>query len=92
MASSPVILILGAGVRTGNSIANTFYKNGFKVALATRTIKPQHDQSRDLVIQAEFSNPSSTIAVFDEVKEKIGTPNVVVYNGKRIFNGNSTRD
>jgi NAD(P)-dependent dehydrogenase (short-subunit alcohol dehydrogenase family) len=79
--ASPVILILGAGANTGARLAQTFSKNGFKVALATRTINAHHEKSRDLVIKADFSDPSSIKAVFEEVNAKLGIPNVVVYNG-----------
>lgn len=78
---SPIILILGAGLRTGAKVAETFAKNGFKIALATRTTSNYQGNAKDLVIKADFSDSQSIKAIFDEVKAKIGTPNVVLYNG-----------
>ncbi|KAH6689923.1 hypothetical protein BKA61DRAFT_533224 [Leptodontidium sp. MPI-SDFR-AT-0119] len=78
--AAQVVLILGAGANVGAKTAEVFAKNGYKVALATRTITHHKDNTRDLVIQADFAEPLSIKSVFDEVKAKIGTPNVIVYN------------
>lgn len=79
--AAQVVLILGAGANVGAKTAELFAKNGYKVALATRTVTHHKENTRDLVIQADFAEPSSIKSVFDEVKAKIGTPNVIVYNG-----------
>ena len=79
--AAQVVLILGAGANVGAKTAEVFAKSGYKVALVTRTITHHKDNTRDLVIQADFAEPLSIKSVFDEVKAKIGTPNVIVYNG-----------
>jgi NAD(P)-dependent dehydrogenase (short-subunit alcohol dehydrogenase family) len=80
--TSPIILILGGGGAVGSAVAQKFLKNGFKVALAYRTLKPTTDETKEfLQIKADFSDPSTIASVFAEVKEKLGVPNVVVYNG-----------
>lgn len=83
--TTPIVLILGAGANVGSRLAHTFSKNGFKVALAARSGGALQETPRDLLIKADFSEPTSIKAVFDEVKEKIGTPNVVVYNGIHTY-------
>jgi hypothetical protein len=80
--TSPIILILGGGGAVGSAVAQKFFKNGFKVALAYRTLKPTTDETKEfLQIKADFSDSSTITSVFAEVKEKLGVPNVVVYNG-----------
>jgi len=80
--SPPILLILGAGGNVGARVAQQFFKNGFKVALASRTLKTPADETKDfLQIRADFSDPSTVASIFDEVEAKVGVPNVVVYNG-----------
>lgn len=82
--SSPVILILGAGANIGKSVAHTFAKNGYKVALVGRKLAAHAGSTKELQIKADFTNPASIKTVFDEVTSKLGVPNVIVYNGKRF--------
>ncbi len=85
--SAKIVLILGAGANVGAKVADSFAKNGFKIALATRTTTHHKDNTRDLIIKADFAEPESVKSVFDEVKAKIGTPNVVIYNGACPYHG-----
>ena len=78
---SSVLLILGAGANVGAHVARLFRKEGFKVAVAARSVNNQADDTSDLAVKADFSDPTSIKSVFAEVKGKLGTPNVVVYNG-----------
>ncbi|KAG9232028.1 hypothetical protein BJ875DRAFT_97888 [Amylocarpus encephaloides] len=81
MASSPVLLLLGAGKNIGLHTANLFSKNGYKVALASRSGLPLSETKDDLLnIKADFADPSSLSTVFSEVKSKLGAPSVVIYN------------
>jgi NAD(P)-dependent dehydrogenase (short-subunit alcohol dehydrogenase family) len=80
MATSPIILILGAGENVGFHVASSFAKNGYKVAVASRSEKSAVDAA-DLYVKADFSDPESIKGVFEQVKEKLGAPSVVVYNG-----------
>jgi NAD(P)-dependent dehydrogenase (short-subunit alcohol dehydrogenase family) len=80
---SKIILLLGAGKMVGEGIASSFHKAGYKVALASRSgAFPWDTKNAHLHVKADFANPSSIQGVFDEVKAKLGVPNVVVYNSK----------
>ena len=82
MKSSPVLLLLGAGKNIGLHTANLFAKNGYKVALASRSGLPLSETKNDFLnIKADFADPSSLTTVFSEVESKLGVPSVVVYNG-----------
>jgi NAD(P)-dependent dehydrogenase (short-subunit alcohol dehydrogenase family) len=80
MSSPKVLLLLGAGANIGASVARTFAANGYKVALASRTSR-NHDAA-NLHVQADLSDPSSLVSVFQKVERELGTPSVVVYNGE----------
>lgn len=80
--SSPVILVLGAGANVGLSIAKKFAAEGWKVAAVARTIKDEIKANSSLALSADLSDPESMIKIFNEVEAKLGTPNVVVYNGE----------
>jgi len=81
--ASPIILILGGGVNTGVKVAQKFAANGFKIALVTRPSSThQDDNTRDLILKHDFTDPTNIKSIFDEVKTKLGVPNVVVYNGR----------
>jgi len=79
--SSKVVLILGGGQNIGKSLVHKFSSNGFKVAVASRTLYPAVVEAADVSVQADFSNPSSIKSVFSQVVAKVGIPNVVIYNG-----------
>ena len=81
---SNIILILGAGPNVGFSLLKLFSAKGFKTAIASRSPKAELSAATDLVVKADFEAPSSIKAVFNEVMEKLGVPNVVVYNGPFI--------
>lgn len=79
---SKIILILGAGPNIGLNIARVFSSKGsYKTVIVSRNPKEEVIKGSDLSLQADFTNPNSIKGIFDEVKEKFGVPNVVVYNG-----------
>lgn len=80
-AQSPVILILGAGPNIGINVARVFAAKGYKVALASRSLKDQESTADQLNIPSDLSNPDSVVDAFSKVKAALGTPSVVVYNG-----------
>ena len=80
-ATSPIILILGAGPRIGISLAKTFAAKGYKVALASRKASEANDTADQIHIQSDFSDPSTVVNAFSKVKASLGIPSVVVYNG-----------
>jgi NADP-dependent 3-hydroxy acid dehydrogenase YdfG len=82
MSASKVLLILGAGGNIGASVANTFTKNGYKVALAARSLQDGSNQNGNLQIKTDLGNPKSIESAFDKTTAEYGPPNVIVYNGK----------
>jgi NAD(P)-dependent dehydrogenase (short-subunit alcohol dehydrogenase family) len=81
MATSPVVLVLGAGPRVGASVAEKFASNGYKVALASRKGDGSMTADGYLSLKADFTKPESIPPVFDAVKTEFSTPpSVVVYN------------
>jgi NAD(P)-dependent dehydrogenase (short-subunit alcohol dehydrogenase family) len=78
---SPVVLILGAGANVGTNVARAFAAKGYKVALAARKLQDETDGEGQLTIRSDFADPSSVIDVFAKVREVLGEPSVVVYNG-----------
>lgn len=79
---SPVILILGAGPNIGQAVARTFAYKGYKVALASRSLKETDSSDNQLNIPSDFSKTDDVVKAFDKVKRVFGIPSVVVYNGR----------
>ncbi|QKX63224.1 uncharacterized protein TRUGW13939_10393 [Talaromyces rugulosus] len=77
---SPVILILGSGPNVGHHVARAFVAKGYRVALASRNIKEEDDNTDQLQISADLSDPHSVKGIFSKVEASIGLPSVVVYN------------
>lgn len=82
--SKPVILILGAGSRVGQSVAQIFASKGYKVALTARKVQETDSTPDQLNIAGDLADPSTVADVFSKVRAKLGTPSVVVYNGELI--------
>jgi NAD(P)-dependent dehydrogenase (short-subunit alcohol dehydrogenase family) len=81
-SSSLVLLILGAGPNVGQSVAKAFAAKGYKIALVSRSLKEGESTQDQLNISADLSDPDSIIQIFSKVKESLGLPSVVVYNGE----------
>ena len=79
--TAPVLLLLGAGPRIGKSLASAFAAKGYKIALVARSIREDDSTPNQLNIKADLSDPSSIRSIFSKVKEVLGLPTVVVYNG-----------
>ncbi|KAK5049307.1 hypothetical protein LTR84_004236 [Exophiala bonariae] len=79
-AVHPVVLILGAGPNIGQAIAHTFASQGYKVALAARSLKEIDSTEDQLNIQSDFSKTDDVVNTFAKVKHILGIPSVVVYN------------
>lgn len=82
MAHQQTLLFLGAGSNTGASSVALFKSKGYKVASAARTIRSEVKAHSDLVISADFSDPSCFKGIFERVEKDLGVPNVVIYNCK----------
>ena len=83
--SSPVALIFGAGKNIGAGVAKALAGAGYKVAVASRT--SQHDLSGPSYLHTtcDLADPSSVEQTFEDVRQKLGQPSVVVYNGTFTF-------
>lgn len=82
MASSPVILIFGAGANTGLATAKKFRKEGYKVAAVSRNPSEELKAASDLVVAADLRQPETVDGAFEKVTKELGVPNVVVHCGK----------
>lgn len=84
-SASPIVLILGAGPNIGKHVSRAFIAKGYKVALTSRSSKPEDSSSASadqIHIASDLSDPSAVSSVFEKVKGALGLPSVVVYNGK----------
>ena len=83
-------LIVGAGSGISASLARAFTGLGVKTALAARNV-----QKLDALIQetgahafaADASDPESVARLFEQVSERIGAPEIVVYNASARARG-----
>lgn len=82
--TSPIILILGSGPNIGHHVARAFAAKGYKVALASRSLKEEGSNAEQVHISADLSDPHSVEGIFSKVKASLGVPSVVVYNGKHV--------
>jgi short-subunit dehydrogenase len=80
MSHKNTLLFLGAGANVGAASVALFKSKGYQVASVARTIREEVAEHSDLVLTADFSDPSAMQGVFDQVEEKLGVPNVVIYN------------
>ncbi len=76
-------LIVGAGAGISASFARALTKDGYKVALAARNTDKLADLAKEtgaLTLPCDVSQPQSVDALFEEVDQKVGTLDVVLYN------------
>ncbi|MEH2393559.1 MAG: SDR family NAD(P)-dependent oxidoreductase [Nostoc sp.] len=76
-------LIVGAGSGLSASLARLFAKEGFTVALAARQIEKLTQLSSEIdavSFAADVSKPDEVEQLFIDVENKLGSPNIVVYN------------
>ncbi|VUC22944.1 unnamed protein product [Clonostachys rosea] len=85
MAANSVVLILGAGPRVGASVAASFAKNSYKVAIASRSGTGGKTPEGFLSLKADLAKPECIPDLFDAVKKEFSaSPNIVVYNGATL--------
>ena len=91
MSAKRILLLFGAGARTGTPIANRFSDAGYHVAVVGRSQEDKSPSERLLSIKADLADPTSIKGVFDKVHAKFGAPpNVVVYNAAAFHPANSS--
>jgi NAD(P)-dependent dehydrogenase (short-subunit alcohol dehydrogenase family) len=81
MSSQGVVLILGAGPNIGQHVSRAFVAEGYKVAMVSRSVK-EDDSLNQTNFQFDLSDPFSIPEVFAKVKDTVGLPSVVIYNGE----------
>jgi short-subunit dehydrogenase len=82
------LILVGAGKGLGNSIAQKFGRNDFRVVLLARneqSLTEYQEEFRQEGIEvftqaADASKPETLTAAFNNVKQQFGTPDVLVYN------------
>lgn len=82
---SQVVLILGAGPNIGQAVARNFASKGYKVALASRSLKEADSTDTQLNISTDLTNTDDVVNAFTKVTKVFGIPSVVVYNGKQCI-------
>lgn len=80
-SASPIALILGAGANVGQNVGRALAAKGYRIALASRSLKEGDSSPSKVHIQGDFTDPASVAEIFAKVKSQLGTPSVVVYNG-----------
>lgn len=81
-------LIVGAGPGVSASLARHFAALGLKVGLVARDtgkLAPLSAETAAIAFAADASDPQAVAALFREVDERLGEPDIVVYNaGARL--------
>jgi NAD(P)-dependent dehydrogenase (short-subunit alcohol dehydrogenase family) len=83
-------LIVGAGPGLSASLARVFAREGLRVALAARNIDKLGELSSSLGAEAlacDAADAGDVARLFDAVENKIGAPDVVVYNASGRVRG-----
>jgi NAD(P)-dependent dehydrogenase (short-subunit alcohol dehydrogenase family) len=78
-----VALIVGAGPGIGAAFAEALVAEGYRVALAARSLerlKPLAAKMGAVAFEADASSPQSLVRLFDEVDRVLGEPEVVLFN------------
>ncbi|KAF4994648.1 hypothetical protein FGRMN_5645 [Fusarium graminum] len=83
VAKSPIALILGAGPNIGQSAVRKFTSQGYRVALASRSLKESDSTNDQLHITSDFAKPDEITKTFNRVKDVFDIPSVVMYNASR---------
>ena len=85
MAAKPVALMLGAGPRVGASVAEKFARNGYNVAVVSRSGSGGKTAQGILSLKADLTKPDSIPPLFDTVKTEFQAfPNIVIYNAAAL--------
>ncbi len=76
-------LIVGVGSGISASLARQLAHLGVKVALAARNVQKLDALVRDtgaIALVTDTSDPASVAALFEQTRQRIGDPEIVVYN------------
>eukprot|EP01121_Diplochlamys_sp_Union-15-3_P003464 TRINITY_DN13351_c0_g1_i1.p1 TRINITY_DN13351_c0_g1~~TRINITY_DN13351_c0_g1_i1.p1 ORF type:complete len:227 (-),score=43.82 TRINITY_DN13351_c0_g1_i1:43-723(-) len=92
---SKVCAVVGVGPGIGSAVAHKFAKEGYTLALISRTgdkletVKKSIESKGGKAIAVPFdaTDPNSAAEGFKKIKESIGSPEVVVYNAGGFYRG-----
>ncbi|KAI5479320.1 putative short chain type dehydrogenase [Pseudohyphozyma bogoriensis] len=79
-----VLFVIGAGGNVGRSLATKFASEGYKVALAARSVPDSVSSEGYLNVQLDVGKPETIGAAFDKVEKHFGPPSVVAYNAAAL--------
>ncbi len=85
-----IALIVGAGSGLSASLSRLFAAEGMRVALAARNVDKLSTlaaETRAIAVACDTAEPAQVDALFNEVRQKLGEPTVVVYNAGRRLRG-----
>lgn len=88
MSNERVAVVLGVGPGLGGSVARRFAREGYATALLARrpeSLRETHEQisragGKALSLPVDATDASSVAGAFAEVRERLGDPEVFVYN------------
>ena len=92
---SESVLIVGVGQGLSASLARLFSSKGMKVVLAARNLDKLADLKKEInaeTVECDSSDIESVKKLFKETDNKIGTPNLVIYNASWRPSRNSIVD
>ena len=92
------IVVVGAGKGLGNAIARLFGQNDFRVILISRNIERlngykdefKQDNIETYIYPADCEKPQTLKSAFDEIQNKFGVVDVLVYNAAILEDGTAT--
>jgi NAD(P)-dependent dehydrogenase (short-subunit alcohol dehydrogenase family) len=85
-----IALIVGAGSGISASVARGLASAGIQVGLAARNVEklaPLAAETRAQTFAVEASDPAAVARLFDEADQKLGKPDVVLYNASARAHG-----
>ena len=85
-----IALIVGAGSGLSASLSRLFAAEDIRVALAARNVDKLSTlaaETQSIVVACDTAEPAQVNALFNEVRQNLGEPTVVVYNAGRRLRG-----
>lgn len=85
-----VALIVGAGAGLGAALARRFAADGYEVIAAARSVLMLRVLEKEIgarTVACDASDPKSVHALFEEVAQHAGDPDVVIYNASGRVRG-----
>ena len=82
--SKPVCVIIGVGPGNGLSFAKRFSKQGYSVALCSRSLERLKEYSNQIedayAFEYDVTDVKAAEKVFSEIRERLGPVSVLIYN------------